>query len=142
MGEFIRHEVEVVLSLLVGVDARIVGHHGDAVHETASTKPYNIEMIAVVGDELVCFIHHLNEFLEHRPLVVALVPGQGMHLLLPGPLPADADNRPFEDDVLVGDPHVIFWPPKPAHVWRNFEIKDEPFFLLHLLLVNISPYEW
>jgi hypothetical protein len=45
-----------------------------------------------------------------------------MHLALAFPLPADADNRPLLDDVIVSDVELVTRLPEEADIGRRLDV--------------------
>lgn len=84
-------------------------------NQVATVVPRHVELVSVMGHHLVGPFDLFVEFPYHL-LVISIVPLEMINLLLPLPLPADADYCPLVNDVLYRNACLPAWSPKESYV--------------------------
>jgi hypothetical protein len=85
-------------------------------NQVSTVEPPEIKLVAVMRYELVGLGSDFRELGDHLA-VVAVVPRQRVDSLTVLPLPADANDRPLLDDVLVINENLPATPPREHNVW-------------------------
>ena len=60
---------------------------------------------------------------------MTLVPSQSVDLLVSLPFPADTDNRPLLQDVVMGDGYFVARPPRQDYIGTGFDVEKQPTFI-------------
>lgn len=101
--QLIAVEEKLPLGHLERIQCCIVGIHRNSMVETAGLQPLEIVAIRVMSNRLISRIDDGNKFLQHLLIAVAAIPSKAIYLVLPLPLPANTDDGPFFQYVIMGD---------------------------------------
>jgi hypothetical protein len=89
------------------------------------TEPAQVELVAVVRDGVAAVVQMTYESVNQIPIIVTLVPSEGVDPFLSEDGPGETADGPFFDDVLEGNGDLVPGGPEEADVRADFDVPDQ-----------------